>query len=193
MRSAVNQASSAATNAGNTSANLGAEASGIGSTLTPFLTSELEHPQGYSQGDTSAMLAAGIGGAGGADSGIVGQAGQRAAVSRNAGGFQSALDDAARSRTKAAAGSSEGIAADNAGLKQTQQQDASRGLQGMYGTDTSGMLNASGQIAGDVNAEANADKTGWIQNAQSLLSSGMDVAKLAGGFGIPGFGGFGGK
>ena len=171
MRSAVNQATTAANNAGNTSANLGAEASGIGSTLTPFLTSELEHPQGYSQGDTSAMLAAGMGGAGGADAGLVGQANQRAAVSRNAGGFQAALDDAARSRSKAAAGSSEGIAAENANLKQTQQQDAEKGLQGMYGTDTSGMLEASGQIAPDVNAESNADKTGWLQNTLGILQT----------------------
>ena len=92
MRSAVNQASNAAKDANNTSADLGAKASGIGSNLTPFLTSELEHPQGYSQGDTSAMLAAGMGGAGGATSALVGQGMQRAAVSRNAGGFQAALD-----------------------------------------------------------------------------------------------------
>jgi hypothetical protein len=190
MRSAVDQASKAATNAGNTSANLGAEASGIGSTLTPFLTSELEHPQGYSQGDTSAMLSAGMGAAGGANAGIVGEAAQRAGASRNAGGFQAALDDAARQRMKANAGTAEGIAASNAGVKLGQQQDAARGLQGMYGTDTSGMLQASGQIAPDVNAEVNADKTGWLQNAQGLLGTGL---KVAGGFGIPGFSGFKGS
>ena len=190
MRNAVNQASGAATTAATTSANLGADASGISSTLTPFLTSELEHPQGYSQGDTSAMLAAGLGGAGGANAGLVGQADQRAAVSRNAGGFQAALDDAARQRSKGAATTGEGIAAENAGLKQTQQQDAARALQGEYGTDTSAMLQSAGQVAPDVNAEANADKTGWLQDTQSLLQSGMTAAKLAGGFGVPGFSGF---
>ena len=64
MRSAIGQAQSAATKAADTSTQLGTEAQGIGSTLTPFLTSELEHPQGYSQQDESAMLAAGDAGAG---------------------------------------------------------------------------------------------------------------------------------
>jgi hypothetical protein len=169
MRNAVSQASSAATNAAGTSAELGSEGQGIASTLTPFLTSELTHPQGYSQGDTSAMLAAGLGGAGGANAGIVGQADQRAAVSRNAGGFQAALDDAARMRSKGAAGASEGIAAENAGLKQTQQQDAAHALGGMYNTDTSGMLQSAGQIAPDINQEIAGNKTGWLQNAQSIM------------------------
>lgn len=177
MRSAVGQAKSAADTAANTGARLGSEASGISSNLTPFLTSELQHPQGYSQGDTSAMLAAGLGGAGGSASGITGLADKEAATSRNAGGFQSAIADAARQRDKAAAGSSEGIAAANAGIKQTQQQDAARGLQGMYGTDTSGMLSATGQEANDINAEANANKTGWLQNMNDTLSTFTGAAK----------------
>jgi hypothetical protein len=185
MRSAVNQASGAATTAATTSANLGADASGISSTLTPFLTSELEHPQGYSQGDTSAMLAAGLGGTGGANAGLVGQADQRAAVSRNAGGFQAALDDAARQRSKGAAATSEGIAAENAGLKQTQQQDAARALQGKYGTDTSAMLQSAGQIAPDINQEIAGNKTGWLQNAQSIIKQ---VATGGAGYTPPGGG-----
>lgn len=171
MRSAVGQAGQAYKDTRNNSAVLGSEAQGIGSTLTPFLTSELEHPQGYSQGDTSAMLASAMGGAGGANSGIAGEAAQRASVSRNAGGFQAALDDAARMRSKAAAGASEGIAANNANLKVQQQQDAARGLQGMYGTDTSGMLDASGQEANDINAGVNANKTGWLQNMNDTIAT----------------------
>jgi hypothetical protein len=69
---------------------------------------------------------------------------------------------------KAAAGASEGIQAQNENLKQTQQQEGAKGLQGMYGTDTSGMLNSQGQEAGDVNAEANANNTGWLQNAMKV-------------------------
>lgn len=171
MRSAVSQANNATNTAASTGQQLGAEAQGIGSNLTPFLTSELEHPQGYSQQDTSAMLSAGLGGAGGANAGLVGQAAQRAAVSRNGGAFQSALDDAARQRSKAAAGASEGIAAQNANLKQTQQQDAAKQLQGLYGTDTSGMLNAMGQESQDINAEANANKTGWLQNTLDIINT----------------------
>jgi len=171
MRSAVGQAGSAATTAANTGAGLGASASGISSTLTPFLTSELEHPQGYSQQDTSSMLSAAEGGAGGATAGIAGAANKMAATSRNAGGFQAVLDDAARQRAKASAGASESIAGQNANLKQEEQQDASKQLQGMYGTDTSGMLDATGQEANDINAEVNASKSGWLQNAEGLLGT----------------------
>jgi hypothetical protein len=171
MRNAVSQAGNAFNTAQSTGATLGGEAQGIGANLTPFLTNELEHPEGYSQQDTSAMLSAGIGGAGGANSGLVGEANKMAATTRNAGGYQAALDDAARQRTKAAAGTSEGIAAQNAGLKQQQQQDAARGLQGMYGTDTSGMLNAMNQEHEDVNSEVDASKTGWLQNSLAVINA----------------------
>lgn len=179
MRSAVSQASNAYNNASNTSSRLGAEASGIGANVTPYLTQQMLHPQGYSQQDTSSMLAAGMGAAGGANSSLVGQANQQAAVSRNSGGFQSALDDAARQRSKAEASTAEGIASNNANLKQTQQQEAAKGLEGMYNTDTSGMLEASGQEANDVNAETNASKTGWLQNAEGLVDTASNAANAA--------------
>ena len=179
MRSAVNQASNAATTAANTATGLGAEANGVGSTLTPFLTNELEHPQGFGQQDTSAMLSAAEGGAGGANAGLVGEANQQAATSRNAGGFQAALDDAARQRSKAAAGASEGIAGQNAQLKQQQTQDASQGLQKMYGTDTSGMLDAMGQQNQDINSEVNAGNSGWLQNSLNVIKT---LANGASGF-----------
>ncbi len=184
MRSAVGQAQGAATTAANTAAGLGASASGLASTLTPFLTSELTHPQGYGQGDTSAMLAAGEAGAGGATSAIAGKVAQEAAQTHNGGAMGAVLDDAARSRAKAAAGASEGIAADNATLKQQQTQDAAKGLQGLYGTDTSGMLDASGQVANDVNAEVSADKQGWLQNAEGVINTLSGAATGAGALGF---------
>jgi hypothetical protein len=63
----------------------------------------------------------------------------------------------------------------------------------MYGTDTSGMLESQGQEANDINAEVNASKSGWLQNAGALLGDAAGVAGMAGGFGIPGFSGFKGK
>jgi hypothetical protein len=168
MRSGVGQASNAEGTAASTGATLGGEAQGIGSVITPFLTQEMQNPQGIGQTGLSAETASALGGAGGSASGLTGVANQRAAVSRNAGGFQAALDDASRNRDKAAAGASEGITANNENLKMQQQQDAARGLQGMYGTDTSGMLQSQGQEANDINAEANANKTGWLQNALAI-------------------------
>jgi hypothetical protein len=190
MRNAVNTAQNAATTAANTGANLGAQASGIGANLTPFLTQEMLHPEGIGQQGIGAELAATEGGAGGATAGLQGAAAERAAVSRNAGGYQAALADAARSRNAAAATGSEGIAAQNEKAKLGQQQEGAEGLGNLYKTDTSGMLEATGQEAPDVNAEANADKTGWLQNAGALIQDAGGVASLAGGFGIPGFSGF---
>ncbi len=184
MRSAVGQAGQAYNQAADTSAKLGNEAQAVGANLTPFETQEMLHPQGYSQQDQSAMLAAGAGGAGGAASALVGQAAQRAGASRNAGGFQAALDDAARMREKGVAGASENMAAENANLKQRQQQAGASGLEHQYGVDTSGMLQSAGQEAGDINAEMNADKYGWIQNwgqiASDVGQSEDDISKAVG-------------
>jgi hypothetical protein len=80
---------------------------------------------------------------------------------------------------KAAAGSSEGIQAQNENLKQTQQQEGAKGLQGMYGTDTSGMLDSQGQEANDINAEVGANKTGWLQNALAIADTVTGAGKAA--------------
>jgi hypothetical protein len=184
MRSASNAAGAAAGTAASTGAGLGASASGIGATLTPFLAGELNNPQGYTQDQNSAMLSSALGGAGGATAGIVGQANQEAATSRNAGGFQAVLADAARSRSKAAAGASEGIAADSARLAQQKQQDAAKQLQQQYSTDTSGMLDSNGQVSNDINAQVNASKSGWLQNATGIVNSLANAGSAAAGLGL---------
>lgn len=173
-RAAVNQASNLVGTAGTQAAQDNASAAGTRSTLNPFLTSELLHPQGFSQADTTSMLSAGQAGAGGATAGVTGLANLQTARTRNAGGFGTALDAAARARTQAAAGSSEGIAADNAKLKQTQQQDAASGLQGLYGTDSGNALKALGLQDQAIGTETDAGKSGWLQNS-------MDVIKALGG------------
>lgn len=193
MRNQVQQATDAAKTAAQTGANLGATAATEGTAARDFLTSEMLHPQGYGQQGVSAMNAAAQAGAGGAASGLTGGLIQRAAVSRNAGGSDAAVSDIARQRMKAAAGASEDIAAKDADLKNAQQQAGAEGLEGMYKTDTSGMLDSNGQVSQDVNAATNANNSGWLQNAQGLISSATGAAKLAGGFGIPGFSGFRGR
>lgn len=183
-RAAVNQATNLAGTAGTTAAQANSSAAGVNSTLNPFLTSELQHPQGFSQADTTSMLSAGQAGAGGATAGITGQANLEAARTRNAGGFGTALDAAARSRQQAAAGSSEGIAADNAKLKSTQQQDAANGLQGLYGTDSGNALKALGLQDQAIGTEADAGKAGWLQNATGILNSITGAGKSAAALGL---------
>lgn len=189
---AAGQATSTYNQAFNTASMLGAEGQGIGANLTPFLTQEMLHPQGYGQQGLSAQTAAATGGAGGALSAFQGEAAQRAGANRNAGGFQAGLDAASRNAAKAGAGASENIAANNANLQQQQSQEGAAGLGGMYKTDTSGMLDAMGQEAPDIKTELAADAAPapWM----SQLSNGMGLVgqagKLASGFGIPGFKGF---
>ena len=181
----VGQANNAYNSAVNTAGMLGGDASNIGSSLTPFLTQEMLHPQGYGQQGLSAMTAAAEGGAGGATSGLTGQAEQRAAASHNAGGYQAALDEAARNRTQAAAGASENIAAQNANLQQQQMQQGAAGLGGMYRTDTSGMLNAMGQQRGDIQTQLAADAAPapWMSQASNAMGLAGQVAGMVGGVG----------
>jgi hypothetical protein len=183
-RAAVGQANNLQQTAGTNAAQNTASAAGVNSTLNPFLTSELLHPQGYSQGDQTAMLSAGQAGTGGATAGIAGQANLQAARTRNAGGFGAALDAAARSRQQASAGSSEQIAADNANLKQKQQQEAATGLQGLYGTDSSNALKALGIQDQAIGTEADAGKSGWLQNATGILNSITGAGKSAAALGL---------
>jgi hypothetical protein len=186
------QGSNAYNQAYNTAGMFQGEANGIGANLTPFLTQEMLHPQGIGQQGLSAEEAAATGGAGGALSAFQGMGAQRAAANRNAGGFQAGMDAASRTATKAAAGASEGIAAGNENLKQQQAQEGAAGMGRLYNTDTSGMLNSMGQESKDIQAETAAGQAGpaWM----STLGKGIGIlggaAKLAGGFGIPGFGGF---
>jgi hypothetical protein len=180
VRNAVSQANSAVGEATSTANTLGGEAQGIGANLTPFLTQEMLHPQGVGQTGLSAETGAAMAGAGGAASGLTGQAVQRAGASRNAGGFQAALDDASRDRMKAAAGASEGITANNENLKQQQSQEGAAGLSHMYGTDTSGMLQSQGQVAPDINSEVNANNSGWLQNSLNVLKTISQGAANAG-------------
>jgi hypothetical protein len=185
----TSQGTNALDSAISTSSMLGGEASGIGANLTPFLTQEMLHPTGYGQQGLSAMTAAAEGGAGGATSGLTGQAMQRAAASHNTGAYGAALDAASRNRTAATANASEGIAANNANLMQQQQQEGAAGLGGLYKTDTSGMLDAMGQEANDIKV---GQTQGIMGDINQTLSAAGKVAGLAGGFGVPGFSGFSG-
>ncbi len=180
MRSAASQATNAANTAANTGTSEGAGAAGINANLTPFLTQEMENPQGYSQQDMTQQLNQAEAGAGGATSGITGQAQLQAARQRNPGGFTGALDQAARSRTQAAADASEGIAANNANVKLQQQQAGANGLAGMYGADTNAMLRSMAMEPEDINSEVNADNSGWLQQTMGTLQGLGGLAANAG-------------
>ncbi len=188
----VGQANAAYNQANQTSQMLGGQAGAIGSNLTPFLTEEMLHPQGYGQQGLSAMTAAATGGAGGALAGFQGRMAQQASADRNAGSFQAGMDAANRRAEQAAAGAGAGIAAQNANLQQSQLQSGARGLQGLYNTDTSGMLNAMSQENRDIMAGVRASQAGpsWMSGLGGMMGLANGAAKLGSGFMLPGFSGF---
>lgn len=151
--------------------NYGDAASNISGQLNPFLMQRLNNPQGYSQGDMGAMLANAFGSAGGATSGITGQANLEAGRSRNDAGFSTALADAARARTAAAAKTSEGVAQDNAGVKLQQQGDAAKMLSGLYGTDVGAQGEALNTANNATQTGIEAGKSGWLQNMNAIIST----------------------
>lgn len=170
-RQQQNQANATNASATGNAAQYGGDASSINGTLTPFLAQRLLNPQGYSQGDMGAMLANALGSAGGATSGVTGQANLEAGRSRNDAGFSTALDSAARSRTAAAANASEGVAANNADLKQSQSNNAASMLSGLYGTDV-GAQNSNLNTANNATQVGlQAGQSGWMQQIPALLKS----------------------
>jgi len=171
LRSAVSQASNAANTASATGAQYGSQASADNAQLFPFLTRELNNPQGYTQAQKGSMLGAAAGGAGGAAAGLTTEANLASARNRNSGGFSGALDEAARQQGKNMAQLSEGIAANDANLQQTNQQNAAAGLGKLYGVNTSAQLEAMGLVPKDIEQEINGNQTGWFQNFNQLLQT----------------------
>lgn len=183
-RAAQSQATNLVGTAGTDAAQANGQAAGVNANLNPFLTSELTHPQGFSQGAQTSMLSAAEGGAGGATAGLQGAAALEGARTRNAGGFSTALDAAARSRQQASAGASEGIAGQNAQIQNSQQQSAAQGLQGLYGTDSGNALKALGLQDQAIGTETQAGSQGWLQNATGILNAVSGAGKSAAGLGL---------
>lgn len=170
-RAASSRTKNAADTAETTAGNMGAEAGNEHAALTPFYTGEMNAKHSLDPNQINEMLTYAGAGAGGAASSITGEAGLTAARTRNASGFTKALDEAARDKSKAAAGLSEGVAAqDVMGAKQLNQEGAA-GLSGLYGEDVNGQMKAMGIQNQDINTEIEAGKSGWLQNMNSTIDT----------------------
>ena len=146
-----NQANQAGTVAGQ----FGSQAGTEGAQLNPFFTQEMRAQHGLTPGQQNEMLTASEAGAGGALGGLGAGIQNNAARTGNATGVGKTLDEMARDRSKAAAGASEGIAAQDVGLAKQEQQQGAAGMAGLYSTNTAGQLNAMKQQSGDISAAAN--------------------------------------
>ncbi len=171
-------AKNAANTAADTGASYGSQAGAVNAQLMPFLTRELNNPQGYTQQQTGSMLNQAEAGAGGATAGLTTEANLASARNRNSGGFSGALDEAARDKGKTLSGISSGIAAQDANLQQQHQQAAASGLSNMYGQDTGAQLKAMGLVAPDVNSAANANSAPW-EALSKLIAAGGQAASGA--------------
>jgi hypothetical protein len=143
-----NQANQAGTVAGQ----FGSQAGTEGAQLNPFFTQEMRAQHGLTPGQQNEMLTASEAGAGGALGGLGAGIQNNAARTNNSTGVGKTLDEMARDRAKAAAGASEGIAAQDVGLAKQEQQQGAQGLAGLYGQNVQGQLGAMRQQSGDISA-----------------------------------------
>ena len=171
-----NQANQAGTVAGQ----FGSQAGTEGAQLNPFFTQEMRAQHGLTPGQQNEMLTASEAGAGGALGGLGAGIQNNAARTNNSTGVGKTLDEMARDRSKAAAGASENIAAqDVLGAKQMNQQGAA-GMQGLYNTNVGGQLSAMKQQGSDLSAAANMTSSPFADLA-NVAGLGATIGKTVAG------------
>ena len=171
IKKATGAAQSAAGTAAKTGGTYGEEASDIGSTLVPTLKQDVNNAPGFTPEQQNAQLVAGEQGLGGATSSIAGEAGLRAVRSRNVGSTAGVLDEAAREKMRQSSTVGLDVAQKQAELQQAQRAQALKQLQGLFGTDVEAGLKAQSLVPEDINAWANANKTGWLQDTEGVLNT----------------------
>lgn len=170
----TNTAKQGATTATTNAGDYGTGATNISGSLVPQLQKQATNPTGYSPTDQNNMLVAGEQGAGGANAGIVGQAGLTAARTHNNGALSGVLDAAARAKTQQLSTNALNVSNKNADLKQRQMESAQKGLEGLYGTDVNAQLGNEKLVPEDLEAEAPnnfQDVLGGVNAASGLISA----------------------
>ena len=151
------------------------------STIDPFLTNELTNPKGFGADTIAQMLTQG----GEAVSGATGAAKEAATLNAsrtgNAAAIPGIIDATARNAMKQGSDNALNVNIKNALLKNEQQQDAAKGLEGLYGEDVGSALKAMGlqneSLGEGTNASnaANQAKLGWYK---AITGTGEDIAKM---------------
>jgi len=168
-RNLQQQATTAENNAATTAGGLGATAGQVGGALIPGLERQAANPPGMTPMDLANQQSQALEAAGGTASSLKGGLMDKAMRSRNPAGLNATTAAVAQGASRAAGQANQDILSQNAMLKNKQQEQAQTGLEGIYGTDTKGMLDAMGLIPQDINANVDAQKVGWVQNLTGLL------------------------
>lgn len=154
-------------------------------TLSPALNQDITNPQGFGTAGVNAMNTANSQSIGGSTAGAVGEGNLAAARTRNAGGFQSALDEAARSGQRQLSENAVGIQAANEMEKQRQRSAAEQLMNSQYGMDTNAALGALG-LSNQALGIAGSQKNPFMQNFLGGLGSGLSGDIFGGLSMIPG-------
>lgn len=164
----------------NLSNTLAANSANIYGSLEPTLQAEASHPAGYTPTQTSAMNTAAQQSTGGSTAGAVGQGGLYAARTRNVGGAQSAIGDAARGAGESLSRRAVGTEVGSADLANKRQAGALGGMESLYGTNLSGAEGALGlsnsALSGAASSSAN---NPWNQYGQILEKALLNNSKAS--------------
>lgn len=171
-RSIASQAGQNQKQAQGTSAGFGAQAQQISSSMLPTLERQA---QGQGTGLTplqrNQAMVSSQEATGGTNAGLKGEANLASARTRSAGGFSAALDEAARQKMRQQATATQNVNTESTALANQQQQNALRQLQGLYGTNTSGQLQAMGLENQDLATQLAANRQGWLQNTEQGVNT----------------------
>lgn len=183
-RSLVNSAKNAEQGALTTAGSLGSTAAGIGGQLIPGLEKQAANPPGMNPNDLANEQAQSQEAAGGTAGALKGALATRAMRMGNPANLNATAAAVGQGASRAEGQATQDVLSANAGLKEKQRSGAQSGLEGLYGTDTRGMVDAMGLAPQDINAGTNADKVGWYQNmlggieaVTGAANAGANIAK----------------
>lgn len=147
-------------------AQLFGQGQGLYNTLVPTLASQMTNPQGMNPADMARAETANMETAGGENAAAQGEGALEETRTKNAGSRGMALAKAARESGKNLLRANLSTQLANQQLKEQQRERAQAELGGLYGTNVQGANQAAGEVAANVNANANQENAswGWAQN-----------------------------
>lgn len=153
--------------------------------LAPTLEAESAHPQGLTPQAKASINTAAQQSGGGSTAGAIGAGKLYSARTRNAGGAKAAVGEGVRAAGKNLSDAALNTEITSAKLANQQQEQAQRGLQGLYGTELSGGENALGLSNQALGITNQAKPSFWQQiattGAKNLVNAGLDAAEAGSG------------